>query len=141
MTYRIFCFITLEEMNFHRVKWKAGVSLRLFCARHNVRFILAVVELCCCAQFLILLPLSELLQLRQAAWKLVAIQSAFDLKTLRCGSFSTPPGHHIQVFQPCSTHPDITTLHSTWLMSSVSSTASITLYHSVFGVNVMRFAR
>lgn len=40
-----------------------GVSLRLFCAGNNVWLILAVVELCRCTQFLILLPLRELLQL------------------------------------------------------------------------------
>lgn len=53
--------------------------------------ILAVVELCCSTQFLIFLSLSEVLQLRQVAWKLVAIQCTFDLKTNAlgdaCGAF------------------------------------------------------
>lgn len=61
------------------MKWQARVPLRLLCARHNVWLVLAVVEVCCSTQFLIFLPLSELLQLRQAAGKLMAIQSAFDL--------------------------------------------------------------
>ena len=61
----------------------AMVSLRLLCARHNVWLILAVVELCCGTQFLIFLPAGEILQLRQVAGKLVAIQSAFDLKNKR----------------------------------------------------------
>lgn len=56
------------------------ISLRLLCAWHNVRLILAVVELCRSTQFLILLALGELLQLLQVAWKLVAIQGASDLK-------------------------------------------------------------
>lgn len=56
------------------------VSLRLFCAWHNMWFILAVVELSCSAEFLVFLPLSELLKLLQVAWKLVAIESAFDLR-------------------------------------------------------------
>lgn len=43
-------------------------------------FILAVVKLCRCAQLLVFLPLCELLQLRQVAWKLVAIQRALDLQ-------------------------------------------------------------
>lgn len=51
----------------------------LFCAWYNVWLILAVVEVCCGTQLLILLPFSELLYLRQVAWKLMAIQSAFDL--------------------------------------------------------------
>lgn len=51
----------------------------LFCTRHNMRLILAIVELRCSAQFLVLLRLSELLQLLQVAWKLVAIQGAFNL--------------------------------------------------------------
>lgn len=59
---------------------KIRLSLRLFCAWHNVRLILAVVKLCCCAQFLIFLPLGELLHLRQVARNLVAVQCAFDLK-------------------------------------------------------------
>lgn len=49
------------------------MSLRLLCAWHDVRLILAVVELCCSTQFLIFLPLSELLQLGQFAGNLVAI--------------------------------------------------------------------
>ena len=46
-----------------------------------MRLILAVVEVRCSAQLLVLLPLGELLQLGQAAGKLVAVQSAFDLQT------------------------------------------------------------
>lgn len=58
-----------------------NTNSRLFCTRHNMRLILAIVELRCSAQFLVLLRLSELLQLLQVAWKLVAIQGAFNLKT------------------------------------------------------------
>lgn len=77
------------------------ISLRLLCAWHNVRLVLAVVELCCSTQFLILLALGELLQLLQVAWKLVAIQGASDLKTasqvVMCaslGACSDKSGNH-----------------------------------------------
>lgn len=74
---------------------RSSVSLRLFCTRHDVRLILAVVELRCSTQFLVFLCLSELLQLLQVAWKLVAIQGAFNLKTTHlsdaCGPIQTPP--------------------------------------------------
>lgn len=68
---------------FSSVQIGTSISLRLFCAWHNMWLILAVVELCSSTQLLILLPFSELLKLLQVAWKLMAIQRALDLKTTR----------------------------------------------------------